>query len=75
MPKEPTTQLPATVVEITTTVSYKDQKLQAAVRFDVNDLAKLVQQHGPESANTSIKTITDQLYNKTNDNIKQLINQ
>lgn len=74
MAKEQNNELPASVVEMTTTVLYKGEKLQAVVRFNVEDLAKLVQTQGPEAANKSMKTLTDQLYSKTNDNLKELVN-
>ena len=74
MSKEQINDLPETVVEMATTVTYKGEKLQATIRFDVNNLAQLVKSKGPEAANNSMKTLTEQLYSKTNENLKQLIN-
>lgn len=74
MAKNETPSLPASVVEIKSVVTYKGESLESVVRFDVDALAKLVQSHGGEAANKSLKSVTDQLYMKTSDNIKQLIN-
>lgn len=69
------TNLPSgTVAEIKTTVSYNGESLESVIRFNVSDLANLVQTQGGEAANKSLKTLTDQIYAKTNDNLKQLIN-
>lgn len=74
MAKNEISELPTSVVEIKSIVSYKGESLESVVRFDVDALAKLVQTNGGEAANKSLKTVTDQLYAKTNDNIKTLIN-
>lgn len=74
MSKPEITSLPSTVAEIKTIVSYNGNALESIIRFDVSDLAKMVQNQGGEAANKSLKTLTDQLYTKTNDNLKQLIN-
>lgn len=74
MAKNEISELPTSVVEIKSIVSYKGESLESVVRFDVDALAKLVQTNGGEAANKSLKTVTDQLYVKTNDNIKTLIN-
>jgi len=74
MAKNETSTLPTSVVEIKSVVTYKGESLESVVRFDVDALAKLVQTNGGEAANKSLKSVTDQLYSKTNDNVKQLIN-
>lgn len=74
MAKNENSNLPTSVVEIKSVVTYKGESLESVVRFDVDALAKLVQTNGGESANKSLKSVTDQLYTKTNDNIKTLIN-
>lgn len=74
MAKNETPELPTSVVEIKSIVTYKGESLESVVRFDVDALAKLVQTNGGEAANKSLKSVTDQLYSKTNDNIKTLIN-
>jgi len=74
MAKNETSEIPTSVVEIKTTATYKGESLESVVRFDVEALTKLVQTNGGEAANKSLKAVTDQLYSKTNDNIKQLIN-
>jgi hypothetical protein len=74
MAKNEISEPETSVVEIKTTVTYKGESLESVVRFDVEALTKLVQTNGGEAANKSLKAVTDQLYSKTNDNIKQLIN-
>ena len=74
MAKNEISELPTSVVEIKSIVTHKGESLESVVRFDVDALAKLVQTNGGEAANKSLKTVTDQLYSKTNDNIKSLIN-
>jgi len=74
MAKEQPSTVPHSVVEINTTVEYQGEKLQSVIRFNVEELAQIVKNKGAEAANKSMKTLTDQIYAKTSENLKQLIN-
>jgi hypothetical protein len=74
MAKNDITELPTSIVEIKSIVTYQGESLESVVKFNVDSLAQLVQSSGGEAANKSLKTITDQLYTKTSDNLKLLIN-
>lgn len=68
-------QTPAhNAIEIKTTVTYKGDALESAIRIDSDEIAQRILKEGPESTNKSIAAALQALYNKTNDNFKSVVN-
>lgn len=61
-------------IEVKTTVTYKDDALESAVRFNSDEIAQRILKEGPEATNKSIAAALQALYNKTNDNFKSVAN-
>jgi hypothetical protein len=74
MSKQQTPALAHNIIEIKTTVTYKDEALESAVRIDSNEIAQRILKEGPEATNKSIASALQALYNKTNDNFKSVVN-
>lgn len=74
MSKQQTPALASNVVEIKTTVTYKDESLESAIRINADDIANRILSEGPEATNKSIATALQALYTKTNDNFKSVVN-
>jgi hypothetical protein len=74
MSKQQTPALAHNIIEIKTTVTYKDEALESAVRIDSNEIAQRILKEGPEATNKSIAAALQSLYNKTNDNFKSVVN-
>lgn len=72
MAKQPT--LPDNIIEVKTTVTYQGEATESAVRINIDDLAQIGKNHGPKAANTALQKVVDSVYEKTNNNIKSLIN-
>jgi hypothetical protein len=74
MSKQQTSAPAHSIIEIKTTVTYKDEALESAVRIDSNEIAQRILKEGPEATNKSIASALQALYNKTNDNFKSVVN-
>jgi|688.fasta_scaffold2239610_1 hypothetical protein len=74
MSKQQTPALAHNIIEIKTTVTYKDEALESAVRIDSNEIAQRILKEGSEATNKSIASALQALYNKTNDNFKSVVN-
>ena len=74
MSKQQTPALAHNIIEIKTTVTYKDEALESAVRIDSNEIAQRILKEGPEATNKSIASALQDLYNKNNDNFKSVVN-
>jgi hypothetical protein len=74
MSKQQTSAPAHNIIEIKTTVTYKDEALESAVRIDSNEIAQRILKEGPEATNKSIASALQALYNKTNDNFKSVVN-
>lgn len=64
----------SSIIDLKTTVSYKGESRDAHIRIDANDIAKLTASKGGKIANESIAKIIKGLYDKTNENFKELVN-
>lgn len=67
-------QLHNNIIEVKTSVTYKGETLESAVRINSDDVTNKILNEGPESANKSIATVLQSLYAKTNDNFKAVVN-
>jgi hypothetical protein len=74
MSKQQTPALAHNIIEIKTTVTYKDEALESAVRIDSNEIAQRILKEGSEATNKAIASALQALYNKTNDNFKSVVN-
>lgn len=74
MSKQQTPALPNNIVEVKTTVTYKGEALESAIRINADEIAQRILSEGPESTNKSIAAALQALYNKTNDNFKSVVN-
>lgn len=74
MSNNKTNTLPDNIIEIATTVTYKGESLESAVRINADDVTGKLLREGPENANKAIATVLQSLYNKTNDNFKAVVN-
>jgi len=74
MAKNQTNSVVDDVFEINTSVTYHGETLQSTMRFDVNDVAKIANNVGPVEANKKFQTVIEGVFNKTRDNIKELLN-
>jgi predicted ABC-type ATPase len=74
MSKQQTPALAHNFIEVKTTVTYKDEALESAIRIDSDEIAQRILKEGPEVTNKSIASALQALYNKTNDNFKSVVN-
>jgi len=74
MSKQQTPALADSIIEVKTTVTYKGEALESAVRINADEIAQKVINQGPDSTNKSIANALQALYNKTNDNFKSVVN-
>lgn len=74
MAKNQTNALPSNIIEISTTVTYKGESLESAVRIDADEVTKKILNEGPDNANKAIASVLQSLYSKTNDNFKAIVN-
>lgn len=74
MSKNQTSAVPSNIIEIATTVTYKGETLESAVRINADDLTGKIIREGPENANKAIASVLQSLYAKTNDNFKAVVN-
>ena len=74
MSKNQKNALPDNIIEIATTVTYKGETLESAVRLNADDVTNKILNEGPEKANKSIAVVLQSLYTKTNDNFKAVVN-
>jgi hypothetical protein len=74
MSKNQKNALPDNIIEIATTVTYKGETLESAVRLNADDVTNKILNEGPEKANKSIAAVLQSLYTKTNDNFKAVVN-
>lgn len=74
MSKQQTPALADNIVEVKTTVTYKGEALESALRFNADDITNRIINEGPDATNKSIATALQALYAKTNDNFKSVVN-
>ncbi len=74
MSKQQTSAPVHNIIEVKTTVTYKDEALESAIRIDSDEIAQRILKEGPEATNKSIASALQALYNKTNDNFKSVVN-
>lgn len=74
MSKQQTPVLANNIIEVKTTVTYKGEALESALRINADEIAQRIINEGAESTNKSIATALQAIYNKTNDNFKSIVN-
>ena len=62
------------IIEVKTSVTYKGETLESAVRIDSDDVTNKILKEGPDVTNKSIAAVLQSLYTKTNDNFKAVVN-
>jgi len=60
-------------VVITTTVKFKDKSVDSVVKLNPQDIINMYNTKGPQAANQALQGVLKILYDKTNDNIKQIL--
>lgn len=65
----------STLITIKTTVEHGDKKLDSLIKIDAKDIVHLINNKGPIIANKAIQDIASNLYNTTNEKIKEVISE
>jgi len=60
-------------VVITTNVKFKDKSVDSVVKLNPQDIINMYNTKGPQAANQALQGVLKILYDKTNDNIKQIL--
>ena len=60
-------------VVITTNVKFKDKSVDSTVKLNPQDIINMYNTKGAQAANQALQGVLKVLYDKTNDNIKQIL--
>jgi hypothetical protein len=60
-------------VVITTNVKFKDKSVDSTVKLKPQDIINMYNTKGAQAANQALQGVLKVLYDKTNDNIKQIL--
>lgn len=60
-------------VVITTNVKFKDKAVDSTVKLNPQDIITMYNTKGAQAANQALQGVLKVLYDKTNDNIKQIL--
>lgn len=60
-------------VVITTNVKFKDKSVDSTVKLNPQDIINMYNTKGAQAANQALQGVLKILYDKTNDNIKQIL--
>jgi hypothetical protein len=60
-------------VVITTNVKFKDKSVDSTVKLNPQDIITMYNTKGAQAANQALQGVLKVLYDKTNDNIKQIL--